>query len=161
MRALRPLLIVLAGALAIVPAAALGHGEGDFTIKASKHKDGPYSGELQSVNVAPGAKKSVYWRIANVSGSRLQLQFDDAATPDPNPEGFRIKWFKGKREITDDVKAGGFEFTLKKGKKKTFEAVLKAKPSPQPFCLGGQGSKTEPPPEAAGAYFGVNGDPCN
>ena len=47
-----------------------------------------------------------------------------------------------------------------RGTTKTFKAVVKAKDSPQPFCLGGQGFTTAPP-DAAGAYFGVNGNDCS
>jgi hypothetical protein len=157
----RALPVVLASAaLALVPAAALGHGEADFTVKAAKHKDGPYTDQLQSVNVAPEAKKSLYWRVKNLSVTTLPMEFNDAATENPNPEGFRITWFKGKKNITQDVKGAGYEFNLKAGKKKTFEAVVKAKVSPQPFCLGGQAITTAPL-DSAGAYFAVNGGDCS
>jgi hypothetical protein len=149
--------IAALGLIAVLAMGATSASAGDslITVKAAKHKDGPYKPDVQDLNVDVGESKTLYWRVKNItSDQKLKLGFDDAATGDP--AGWAIKWFKGKTNISPEVKGLGYEFNLKPSKKKIFSATIKHKSAGDPVvCLGGQasGAKTN----ADAAYFQVNG----
>jgi hypothetical protein len=137
-------------------ASSASAGDQLITVKAAKHKDGPYTGDLQNLNLAVGKSKTLYWRVKNIGDAlTLELEFDDAATGEP--EGYNIKWFKGKTNISADVKGAGYEFKLKPGNRKQFRATIKHKfdGDGNPVCLGGQANG--PLTNADAAYFQVNG----
>ncbi len=142
-------------ALSAAPASA---GAPPFEVKASKHSDGPYLDTLQSVNVPIGDMKSLYWKVKHVSGGALEMRFTDALTQTPNPEGLKIRWFKGTKEITNEVKSSGYEFTLPNGSRKFFRARVKAVGPSDGACVVGQADRIEPS-FSDNAGFAVNG-PC-
>jgi hypothetical protein len=127
--------------------------------KAGKQKSGPFTHDLQHLNVPVGKAKRVYWQVKNKNGAPLDVVFDDAATEGPQTEGFRINWFRGKKNISSDVKGGGYEFHMKTGAKKLFSAVVRHRSNASPgFCLGGQTSGLAIIPDAS--YFTVNDNDC-
>jgi hypothetical protein len=144
------------GALALTAAPAFAGPP--FDVKASKHKDGPYLETTQSVSVPIGDTKSLYWKVKHVSGGALEMRFTDALTQSPNPEGLKIRWFKGTKEITNEVKGSGYEFTLPNGSRKFFRARVRAVGASDGACVVGQADRIEPLfSDTAG--FAVNG-PC-
>jgi hypothetical protein len=145
------------GVLALTAVPALG-GDPPFRVKASKHEDGPYLHTIQSVNVPIGDMKTLYWKVKHVSGGSLEMRFTDALTEFPNPEGLKIRWFKGPKEITEEVKGSGYEFTLPNGSRKLFRAKVRAVEDSDGACVVGQADRIEPP-FSDNVGFAVNG-PC-
>jgi hypothetical protein len=149
--------IAALGLIATLAIGATTASAGDqlIMVKAAKHKDGPYKPDVQSLNLDVGKSKTLYWRVKNIDNDeKLQLAFNDAATGDP--EGYSIRWFKGKKNISPEVKGIGYSFNLKPGTKKTFSATIKHKFDGDPVvCLGGQADG--PTTQADAAYFQVNG----
>jgi hypothetical protein len=140
--------------------AAHQHGGAPFTILASKSKHGEYKSSLHA-KLAPGEKHTFFWKVTNRHVTQQELEFDDAATGDNPSTGYKVSWFKGKkqkRDISHDVQTSGFEYVLPGGKSKYFNAVVKTDAKPQSnFCLGGQTGSTMIP-YYDGAYIGLNGD---
>jgi hypothetical protein len=159
-----PRLLVLAAfmlAALVLTAPQSSAGPTDpFGVRAAKEKDGQYTTFLQALKVPVGEKKTVYWRIKSKVETDLSAKFDDAATPNPNPGGYKVRWYKGKKEVTTEVKGDGRPFTLPAGGAKTFRATVKHVEPSAGFCLGGQ-AQTAVPPASDGAYFAVGGDPCD
>jgi hypothetical protein len=147
------------GILAVLAMSVTSASAGDdlISVKAAKHKAGPYTHETQALNVPVGKRKTVYYRVKNVGDTlTLELSFDDAATNTSNDD-YNVKWFKRKTNITADVAGAGYEFKVKPGKKKLFRAKVKHVSGSSNLCLGGQASGPLTFPDAA--YFNVNG-PC-
>lgn len=155
------LVLVLALVAGSSAASAQQERRGDpFEILVAKKADGKYK-EYLKTNLASGDKHTYFWKVENTHGSDLDLTFDDAATSDGAPNGYRITWFKGKKQkkdISHDVQTSGYGYTIKDGKTKYFNATVKALASPASnFCVGGQtGSASLPFYD--GAYLGVNGE---
>jgi hypothetical protein len=146
-------LAIAAVALPATQASALAP---PFTTTGAKAKSGPYKAEIQRVKIAVGSSKTLYWRVRENYDTNQQLRFDDASTPNPNPPGYKVRWFRGKQDITSAVKApGGYTFVLKAGARKVFRARVKRRAAGSPFCLGGQFVDVALP-YAEGAYFAVN-----
>ena len=149
-------LIVLAGVLAS-PATAL---DPLYTVQVAKQKSGDYD-RYDTVTLDVGDKRTLYWKVANKTEEDYKVDFNDAATENPNPAGFKVKWFRGDKEITDEVKNGnGYRFKLLEGEKEFFHATIKRtdEMSDENVCLGGQGAMAPEPYYAETAYFGVNGE---
>ena len=155
--------LTLATACAVL---ALGAGQAAaapaFFTSVSKHKGGPFTESVQSVSIPPGATKTLYWKVRSNGGNPppYELSFDDGITKDPNPPGFKIKWFRKDRNITSEVKGPGYEFKVDTEHPKVFRAQVRAVDEGS-FCLAGRAYFTEGTPAADSAYFGVNGDTCS
>ena len=153
----------IVAAVVTVLVVAIGAGSAsalspEITVKASKHKSGPFTHDLQHLNIPLDAKKTVYWQVKNKSDLDLGLSFDDAATGG-NPDGFRISWFKGRKNVSSDVKGAGYDFPLKAHKRKLFAAVVRHNSTGVPgFCLGGQASGAIVFSDSS--YFTVNDNDC-
>jgi hypothetical protein len=149
-------------AAALVLTAAAGSASAltpQVVTKAGKHKSGPFTHDLQHINVPVGKAKTVYWQVKNKNGAPLDMEFNDAATGDGNTEGFRIHWFTGKKNISSDVKGDGYEFHMKTDAKKLFSAVVRHRSNGSPgFCLGGQTTGLAVIPDSS--YFTVNDNEC-
>jgi hypothetical protein len=144
-------------ALAFAAAPALG-GDPPIDVKGSKHKDGPYAETMQGVNVPIGEAKSLWWKVKHISGGKLDVRFTDALTVNPNPEGLKIRWFRGDKDITEAVKGAGYDFKLPKGSRKLFRAKVKAVGPSEGACVVGQADELGIP--YSDTYgFAVNG-PC-
>jgi hypothetical protein len=146
--------LVLLGFVA-APASA---GEVQYRFKTAKHATGPFTQTDKALNVPVGRSKTVYWKVKSAADAKMDLLFDDAVTPNPNPPGFRIRWFRGKTNITPEVKGAGFAFALKPGKAKVLRSVVKHKAPSAAFCLSAgvtDGSST------IFALFHVNNAVCN
>ena len=144
--------IVAFACLSAVPAA---HGLGiGFDVTASKHKQGGYTGNPQDATIKQGKTKTFYWKVTANNLTDQELVFDDAAGSEP---GYKVKWFKGKKNITEDVTSDdGYPFTLKQDKASKLRAKVKYTGGSEILCLGGQ-ARNPTLMESDAAYFSVNG----
>ena len=157
---------LLALVLALAAAIVLGASQvsagitpmAPFTVKGGKSKDGPFVAPTAPVNIEVGKTKTRYWQIKNQSPSDLPLTFDDGATPSPNPEGFKVLWYKGKKDVTAEVKGDGKGFVLPEDGTKYFRATVKHVTESPGFCL--EGRAFHPIPYTAGASFRINDALC-
>jgi hypothetical protein len=154
---LRTALVLSTIAALALTAPAIG-GQPPIDVKAAKHKDGPYAETTQDVNVPIGEARSLWWKVKHVSGGKLDVRFTDAMTEFPNPDGLKIRWFKGDKEITDAVKGAGYDFKLPKGSRKLFRAKVKAVGPSKGACVVGEAQELGIP-SADNRGFAVNG-PC-
>jgi hypothetical protein len=144
----------LAALLAFGTAQALAAAP--ISVTTAKHKGGPYSSDaVTNANVPPGKTKSFFWKITTPGSSDLDVTLDDASTPDPNPDGFKIRWFRRHQEISSAVKGPGYEFVLPPDKALKFRAQVTGLQHKH-FCLGGQFSITSPVSQTDAGHFAVN-----
>ena len=136
-RALISGFIVAAAAATFLVAPAQGGPEDPFSIKAAKSKNGQYKNSV-FVELAPGDKRTLWLRVKRhgaVNEATLHADYFPIDKP-----GFSLRWFKGDKEITDDVesldgqalrvKAGGSRYVSVRAKSET-EAGLCAAASLQ------------------------------
>lgn len=122
----------IAVAALLAPFAASA-GEPDASLTVAKHADGPY-GTVTTVNIPAGQSKSVYWRVKNQSPGKLtDLLLSDSDTD--YPVGWKARWYRGQKEITEGVQGGGHEFTLKKDASARFRLKLKAGDEADQWCV--------------------------
>jgi hypothetical protein len=155
-RGMLPIVVIALGTLALGVAEAAGPPGIDT--KGAKHKDGPYLDDIQQVRIRIGSSKTLYWEVTNNTVISQNRILTDAATGAQDTSGYNIKWFRGKTNISTDVKGTGYEFTLQGGGTKRFSARIKHKSAgSDAFCLGAQAEpippNTEPP--ADGAFFAI------
>ncbi len=153
------ILVCLLPALAATHAAA---APPHFVVKASKHHPRGYSSEsVQRASVGADKTKNFYWKIKTRRAAKQRVSLDDASSPFPNPDGFKVKWFRGRHNISSQVKgANGFKFVVKRQEPQTFRARVTAREPNKDFCLGGQ-FRTPPAPTfpadlVVGKYFAIN-----
>lgn len=122
----------------MLPVATAGGGEKFFNVKVAKHQDGPYS-DYQTMNLPVGETKSAYFKVRNKANSNLlHMNFNDN-TPDPDPEDFKVKWFKRDNNITSEVKSkSGYQFTLKQDKPLVIRAKVKHLDPGDGACIEGE-----------------------
>jgi hypothetical protein len=131
--AIRVLLAASVAALLLVAGTAGARLTPSVGLKVSKHRDGPYD-LVTAVNVPLGQSKSVYFKGKNNLEENLEATFDDDGSSS-GLENFAVKWFRGHRNITSDVKGGGYDFTLKPDKQAIFRAKLTHNDPGDGFCL--------------------------
>jgi hypothetical protein len=102
------------------------------TIGGSKHKDGPFATDGQA-KVRVGESRDLWFRAKSESPDPQTL---DLRTFDENRPTYRVKWFKGRQDITNDVSTGdGYEFNLGANKKKLFRVHVKRLAGGEFICL--------------------------
>ena len=106
------------------------------TLKVAKHKDGPYAYD-QVVNVPVGKSKSVYFKAKNTTGENVDAEFDDNGSSS-GLENFVVKWFRGDKNISSEVKGSGYDFPLKANKQAILRAKLTHSDPGSGFCLDGE-----------------------
>ena len=131
-KAALPGLIALA-LLAAVPAQA-GMGAPEVPIKVAKHADGPFQSGSFMVNVK-SKPRSFYFKIINRDDHDLDVTLDDVSHGDGLAD-FGVRWFRGNRDITQEVRATGHAFGLKQSKARVFQGRVKPKVgNPGEICL--------------------------
>ena len=150
---IRLFLLCVAAAALVLPATSAIGLEPLFKVRASSDKDGPFH-VIDEMHVGVDKTKSAYFRVKSSDDEDLHgMMFGDGGTTSPNPEGFTVRWFKGDKNITGDVKDAGFEFTIRSDKPTLFRAQVKHVESGGGFCM--QGVVTGEP-GGASAAMGVN-----
>ena len=90
---------------------------------------------------------SVFWRARNQDTEHHVVDL----TENLGGEGvndYRIRWFRGKTDVTKKVTGPGYEFSLSPDDKRKFEVTIKArKANPKPVCIT--------------PFFNVAGDPTS
>ena len=97
-------------AATVAPAAQAGDNR--FLVRVAPSKGGEYTQELQNQAVAVGETENFFFRIRSYRNPTTRIVFDDFAV-DPNPAGYKIRWFTDDGEnITSEVQAGDHRFRL-------------------------------------------------
>jgi hypothetical protein len=93
---------------------------------------GPYADGL-GVAIPDGATKTRHVRVrSTVEHNQAATLFEQRQGLGPN---YRVRWFRGKTNISQSVRQGGHEFTLKPDKARRFRVKIKAPQAAEPLCL--------------------------
>lgn len=153
---------ILCGALASMtlaaPTSALNL---QFESQSAKKASGPYKGFSRGA-VPDGKAKIFFFRANNNSPENFDMLLDDNSSIGA-AGGFRITWFKGKKQrkdITNKVESqGGYEYRLKANRLRYFNVRVKNVADPgQGFCVSARntgGSTID------SAFLGLNGNDCS
>jgi hypothetical protein len=132
---LRRRIALLAGlvALGVLGLAATASGlTPNATIGGSKHKHGPFAVDSQA-KVRVGESRDLWFRAKSQIPDPQTL---DLRTFDENRPTYKVKWFKGRHNITAEVSTGdGYEFNLGAHKKKLFRVNVKRLDGGESLCL--------------------------
>jgi len=120
----------LAGVAAVAVGLALGaapalSGTG-LQVATSKQKDGPFSTGPLNFNMDPVETKTAWIRVKNRTDGKLKninLDIGKKASKD----GFKVRYFAGRDNITEEVRTDGHEFTLESRETTKFKALIKNK----------------------------------
>ena len=93
--------------------------------KVSKHLDGPYKGQIEAT-IDPGDAKNLYLKVKNRTGTSQAAELTDSGDPPP----YSAKFFKGSKNITDEVQGLGYEFNVAADGVKKFRMRMKRADSP-------------------------------
>jgi hypothetical protein len=146
--------LMIAGLFAALPGAAVAANEPKVTM--AKHRDGPYQDTYPRVNLAGGEVTNLYLKVRNRAHPRQTLTMTDDSY-DPGGD-YRRTWFDGDKEVTNRVEGSGYELKLKHDESERFRLHVKAKPSPDPGCLGPR-FHAQPSDTYSWGYFALNDDP--
>lgn len=126
-----PLLLIVS-ALAV---ALLGVGQGQAGDIGFKLKVGPKGGPYKPTHKIhlgeEGQHKSAFFQVRNTSEEKMNLAFGTTSEP---YDGYSVKWFKGRHDVSDDVETSSEVFSIKPGAKQLFRARVKR--------VGGSGEET-------------------
>jgi hypothetical protein len=160
-RGLRRTSIAIAVAVAafIVVPAVSARLNNELTITMAKHEDGPYSGMNPVVTVRHVAR-SLYFRATSFNTVSESVTLTDGSVVDPgHRHDYRIRWYKGKHDITTDTRGSGYDFNLRAGASKVFRAYVKPRVgNPGRLCLTALFHETAPHVQDRAGGFYVNSD---
>jgi L-alanine-DL-glutamate epimerase-like enolase superfamily enzyme len=146
---------VVVGLVAIVadPVSAGGPAP---TLKVAKHADGPYSSDIDQVNIPLGEAKSLHFKVKNENSTTVNAQLEGSSAE--MLVVYRVKWFRGDKNITEKItSADGINVSLDPGTVKRYRARVKhreIKPNHQSFCLQLRATGTFPNQSSS---VGING----
>ena len=156
-------LIAALAALALgIAGGALAQGGDPAKVEVSRHKDGPWRSSALHDKLRPGETTSFYIRVKNTSDPGHTEDFSLADPGYPSAEdGYRVKWFKGRRDISNSTKGGTYDFKLKHNRRKTFRVRVHAVDTSSDACvLGDFQIKPENYFTDAGEHINASGGPC-
>jgi len=119
-----------------VPMAAAGPPKpAPFDIDFKKKPGGPwieYTSGQKRVGQEP---KAVFWRVRNQDTGDQDVSVEERRSGD-GQDDYRIRWFRGDKDVTNDLRGPGYEFTFASDESRKFKATIKAKKAnPGPLCL--------------------------
>lgn len=118
-------------AVFLVFASAAYADKDQVKVKVATQRDGPYK-EFRAIAIPGGTSGSVFWRVRNVAGRRLNgVQI----TEGHYMPGWVGTWFRRERDITAGVQAGEYSFALRPGRSKIFRLRLKAPQENSAMCF--------------------------
>ena len=124
------LVVALVGA-GLMLAASPAHAGNGLELKLGKAASGPFNEQVRR-NVPLGEKRNVFIRAKSFDAGALEVTLFSPNADDD----YRMKYFKSNgTNITSDVAAGGYDFTLGAGKQKVFRMQIKAKDGTDPECV--------------------------
>jgi hypothetical protein len=125
-------------------------------VGVAKHRDGPYS-SLITLNVPEGKEKSAFARVKNLNKFKFNMHLDGDVFQ--SGDAIKARWFKGRRDVTKQVKHGGYDFGLGPGRKRVFRVEIAAKGNAG-ACVVSTFSYTQDHSGGVPGFIGVNGDGC-
>jgi hypothetical protein len=148
--------LVFAASLATATPALAG---GPWSTQGAKKPDGAYT-QYNDASQAVGKTKTYFFRVASSPGlvAPAAVSFSDAYTGAQDLSGYKITWFKGKKQrknISQAVKGNGYKFTLKPSKTKFFNARVKRTGGPAEICVYGE-ADGEDISYSSAAFFAIN-----
>jgi len=133
---MRKLLLALIAFALLVPAAAAGPPpKYPIDIDVAKQAGGPWIDNGFVRKNVDKKTESIFWRVRNREDHKLDLTLETLKSGSGAGD-YRVRWFRGDKDITKEARDGEFAFGLRSGEKKTFEATLNPKVSnPGPVCI--------------------------
>ena len=125
-------MIVAAAAVALAAPALAGD-----PVQTTVAKPGGKFRDAVSSHIAEDATKRFRLRTKNPTGSEITATLNG----DPG-NNTKVKWFKGKQNITAQVMGDGYEFQLDAGAKKNFRVKVTAE-NTKLSCVASEGSGPE------------------
>lgn len=105
-------------------------------IDLARKKDGPWNTGFFRQNVGQETE-DLFVRVINRDTNEHELNLTATRTSD-GANDYRVRWFRGKKERTDEVfgPGSGYQFVLPPDERAKFEVTLKAKrANPRQMCL--------------------------
>jgi hypothetical protein len=100
--------------------------------KSAKDEGGRYTTALVNANLAEGDAKDFFIKVKNVDDESAPFTMVEGI---PDGNGYKQRYFRGTKEISDAVKDSGMDFELGAGKSKVFRVkVRRANTSDPIFC---------------------------
>jgi hypothetical protein len=127
--------LALAVAFGATPVSA---GSAPFSVKAAKHKDGPYRVDLRA-NPDVGDTVNLYWRLASKSSDPQELTFIDEEAEFQS--GYRVRWFHSGENVTDEVAGAGREVRLRPGEREFLRVEVRRRPAGEAMCIYGEATE--------------------
>ena len=102
------------------------------TIGGSKDKSGPFV-PTGHVKIDVGESRDLYFRVKSISDQSQDHELVSFTTKRP---AYKVTWFKGKHDITDDVNGvNGYEFSLGAHRKKLIRVHVKRRAGHDATCV--------------------------
>lgn len=144
--------LVFAGCLALAAVALAGSA---LDVTMAKRAEGPYRSSTPMVTIA--SPKDLYVRIKNVAATKQAIRVVDARGGD-DVDDFKIRWYRGRKDITAAARGDGDEFNLRSGDARRLRAHVKpVVANPGAACVAITAFAT-PNGDIEGGSFQVNGD---
>jgi hypothetical protein len=151
---LRGVTVAGIAALALAVGATPASAGDDLRVRVAKQKHGNYKTTTRA-NFSPREVGSFWFRVENLGAQELEPTFSDSGSSDQ--DGYRTRWFKAGKNISQQVEGAGRDFTIDPGQRKYFNAVHTAPVMPGSTCL--KASVTDSTSSDA-AGIGINGGQC-
>jgi hypothetical protein len=150
-------LIAALAALALgIAGGALAQGGDPAKVEVSRHKDGPWRSSALHDKLRPGETTSFYIRVKNTSDPGHTEDFSLADPGYPSAEdGYRVKWFKGRRDISGQTRGDSYGFSVKHGRSKIFRVQVHDIDTHHDACVIGEVD------DAGDSYFAYGVDHVN
>jgi hypothetical protein len=154
----RVFLVALTCVLAVGVTGLAIAGAPGINLAAAKKKSGPYE-EFVAANANKKAKaKELYVRAKNASTEDATAILTQDAVGGAND--YRIRWYRGAENITQDVKGWGYGFNLPSDSRRDFRVKVKPRSNnPDGLCL--EAHMAGDPFGGNNAFFSINGGLCN
>ena len=130
--------------------ASAGSELADPVIKVSRHPDGPFRGSV-GATIPVGSQKSFFFRIRNSSDDSGFVTLHG----DENEDGFRYRFFRGSKNVTEPVQAGTYQLTLQAERAKLIRMKVKHQSMPASTACAVLSNQV-----TASAGVKLNGDTC-
>lgn len=104
-----------------------------FKLRVGADENGPFK-PTTKIHMNQGNVGYAYWQLRSTDDADRGINF---STPSAPYDEYRVRWFKGNKDITDDVEGDGLEVTLKAHADKIFRSrVKRVEDSSEETCIG-------------------------
>ena len=131
--------LIASAVAAAIAAGAFARGADPARAGVARHTDGPWDRDLIHDHMDPGDTLSFYVRVKNTSspGHPEDVSLFDPGYSAGEEDGYRVKWFKGRRDITGSARAGTYDFKLRHNKTRMFRVRVHAVDTSSDACVFG------------------------